>query len=440
MADEIRNGRILWTWKEISAYLDCDQRTANRWERTHSLPIHRLSSGESRSRVYAYQNELDDWLRRCGAKPGKRRRTRPLRLRPALLVLAAAGIVAAAIGWKILRGGWPEPADFAIRGNRIVFLDEGGRELGEYDTGLSNLRDDSFYHKYSQFKRRNQEEGHDLPIILIKDLDGDGRREILFTTQTQDEMKEGKLLCFDGRGHKLWEFAAGRAITYGLNKHTAAYRIHGIDATDLDGDGRSEILCIARHRLHAPNQTVLLDADGSVTGEYWNYGYLLNYEFVDLDRDGIREIVLVGTNNEYNRGVLVALDPRRMRGGSPQTPAARSPDLTPGTEKFYVLFPVADVEEMEPPSRTIDVVAVMEDGILTTRSRLAPIYYNLDFSLRVRTVQNSSIFEIKHKAAREAGGIDSVLGVDYLEALKPEFRYWTGKGWSAEPTGTAAWN
>ena len=50
------------SWKEIATYLECDRRTAIRWEKSMGLPIHRMG-GTSKSRIFAYKNELDEWLK-----------------------------------------------------------------------------------------------------------------------------------------------------------------------------------------------------------------------------------------------------------------------------------------------------------------------------------------------------------------------------------------
>ena len=54
------NGR-LDSWKEIADYLKRDVRTAIRWEKERGLPIHRVPGGK-RQAVFAYQQEIDDWL------------------------------------------------------------------------------------------------------------------------------------------------------------------------------------------------------------------------------------------------------------------------------------------------------------------------------------------------------------------------------------------
>ena len=58
------------SWKQIAAYLNRDQRTAQRWEIQRGLPVHRIPGG-LKSAVYAFPNEIEAWLR------GKLHRRRP---------------------------------------------------------------------------------------------------------------------------------------------------------------------------------------------------------------------------------------------------------------------------------------------------------------------------------------------------------------------------
>src|SRR5271166_3518575 len=56
-----RANRRLDTWKEIGAFFGRNERTAKRWETTRGLPVHRVP-GAGRANVYAYTDELADWL------------------------------------------------------------------------------------------------------------------------------------------------------------------------------------------------------------------------------------------------------------------------------------------------------------------------------------------------------------------------------------------
>ncbi len=59
----MRNEEILDSWKDISAYLDRDIRTCARWEKELGLPIYRFDKDSSRSKVFAYKSEIDEWLK-----------------------------------------------------------------------------------------------------------------------------------------------------------------------------------------------------------------------------------------------------------------------------------------------------------------------------------------------------------------------------------------
>ena len=55
-------GRRLDSWKEIAAFFGRAERTVKRWETERGLPVHRVP-GSGRSSVFAYSNELADWLK-----------------------------------------------------------------------------------------------------------------------------------------------------------------------------------------------------------------------------------------------------------------------------------------------------------------------------------------------------------------------------------------
>ena len=60
-SDPTLRGRRLDSWKEIAAYLKRDIRTAQRWEKLESLPVHRHQHDE-RGTAFAYSGEIDRWL------------------------------------------------------------------------------------------------------------------------------------------------------------------------------------------------------------------------------------------------------------------------------------------------------------------------------------------------------------------------------------------
>ncbi len=51
------------SWKEISAYVNREIRTCYKWEKELGLPVYRIDKKSSRSRVFAYTDEIDQWFK-----------------------------------------------------------------------------------------------------------------------------------------------------------------------------------------------------------------------------------------------------------------------------------------------------------------------------------------------------------------------------------------
>jgi TolB-like protein/Flp pilus assembly protein TadD len=80
----------LESWKQIAAYLGKDIRTAQLWEKNEGLPIHRQTH-TARANVFAYDAELDRWVRARHEPPLARRRRWPWGVAGA--VVASAGLL-----------------------------------------------------------------------------------------------------------------------------------------------------------------------------------------------------------------------------------------------------------------------------------------------------------------------------------------------------------
>src|SRR5947199_8842789 len=61
------------SWKEIAAYIGRDIRTAMRWEKERGLPVHRVPGDGTRQPVFAYKDELDEWLEQKEGPAGAER-------------------------------------------------------------------------------------------------------------------------------------------------------------------------------------------------------------------------------------------------------------------------------------------------------------------------------------------------------------------------------
>src|SRR6266478_977371 len=59
--DNFPVNRRLDSWKDIAAFFGRDKSTVRRWETERGLPVHRLP-GMGRGSVYAFAEELQEWL------------------------------------------------------------------------------------------------------------------------------------------------------------------------------------------------------------------------------------------------------------------------------------------------------------------------------------------------------------------------------------------
>ncbi len=434
MAVEPGKNGSLTSWKEISSYLGCDPKTCYRWEKSLGLPVHRLE-GAQKSRVFAYKEELDAWRKSRESthsldwhKPGLARAWKVAFL-ALTLVLTGATLF---FGFRKLLSP-QELAEFRIDKSALVVLNKKGGELWRFETGLDNLLDDRTYHEHFQFKR-NVSDKLIHPYLIIKDITGDGHKEVLFTAKTEDEYREGIVFCFDRRGRELWRFHAGRPIRFGRQDY-ADFATRGFGTNDLDNDGRQEVIVISHGRGFFPTQLAVLSSDGKLLGEFWNSGQITDFAPVDLERDGRKEIIFSGMNNEYKKGCLIVFDAARISGSSPQSDEKYiCPTLSAGTERFYVLFPRTDVDLNEFPIEVADSFEVLSNDLILVRMQKSRIIYELGFDLAPRIARTSHPFEQEHAVAIRMGRIKSVLDDAYFDSLKRGFLYWNGREWTGTPS------
>ena len=433
---EIDKDNLLRSWKEIAAYLGCEIRTCYRWEARHGMPVHRAEKGEKRSPVFAYKDELDRWFRET-FRDSSQSWAKPREERSYLRWIAAGVAVLALAGAFLLfrggrGGGGRQPAGFSIEGSTLVVLDKGGRELWRRDTGLEDLQTEDFYRR--NFQVMHRDEATILPALVIRDIDGDGDREVLLAPKrVGGQTGEGYLHCFNRKGAELWKFRGGRELACEGQVFSPDYRIAGFHTHDLDGDGRLETVVESFQAPGWPCQLAVLDASGKMVGEFWNTGYLRGLAYHDLDGDGREELIVCGANEEYRGGCLIVFDAGRIGGSSPQTGQYACEGLGPGLELYYVTVPLTDVAEAE--GLHVDGLRHVE---ITGNERIrvtaeSGLYYEFGFDLERLQVSWGSDYIARHREMAKAGRIASVLDGAYREALLKCVRYWDGAAWVAGP-------
>ena len=235
------NSNLLASWKEIASYLDCDVRTCRRWEKLYGLPVHRLKDA-FKSRIHAYRNEIEDWLKSSGNKRNKSiglgSLPKILR-RKFILIIAAIFVILFLIYFTFSHLQDNQPVDFRMENSNLVILNKKGKELWRYDTKFENILPNDIYKKRFQQKVVNKGVIQ-MPLIIIKDIDNDKTNEVLFSIETYDQLHSGKLFLFDYQGKIRWCFQSGKELKYGpyyYSNNSDSVIISYIDVPKYSGTG-----------------------------------------------------------------------------------------------------------------------------------------------------------------------------------------------------------
>lgn len=443
---------VLQGWKQIARHFDKDTRTIQDWEKKYNLPIRRDSPGK-KPRVYALIQELEIWEKtnRVGELNTAKQiyQSPPMPVGKSLkkyfliglhvIVFITIGLI---LGLNFLtQTGKNEhqPKDFNIEGSQLIILDGKGRELWRYDTGLTDLLSESRYRQRFQFKT-NEHLAKQPPFIIIQDINADNKNEVLFITKTKGGAAGETLFFLDSNGNEKWSYYGGRELKFGETPSSGDTRTYGIQVCDLDNKGIKEIFLIGYLPPYFPCYLEILDAKGTILGEFWNSGYILDILFCDFHGDHRKEIIISGVNNEYKQAFLAVFDSSDVRGSSPQQVERYTcRELEPSSAKYYIRFPRTDVDLLKNQLEYCWEVRQLKNGHFQARMQKSDLYYELNSKFEVVRVVVSNQFQFMHQMAVRDGKITSTLNEEYIKNIKNGVRYYNGKEWISTPSMANPW-
>ena len=383
--------KVLHSWKEIAAYLGVSVRSAQRWE-TCGLPIHRQGTG-TKARPFAYADEVKRWqattaihVIEVGASPP----AEPVESRRKWWLAGGslAVLVVAAIVW--LGGLLPMfrvPHGWTLEGSRLKVVD--ARDRFCWDRQFPPLN--RFYDDWAQDK------------VVVADIDGDGRTEVLVNYLPEPAATGGSLMCFEQNGKLRWQVRYGGSKTFGDRTFDASYCGRFVRPVRLGG--RLLLLTVANHHLWYPSQVALLDPrNGRVVEQYWHPGAIRHYVLQDLDWDGREELLLAGVNNPgsgLGHGALAVLKLPFSRAGHPAPTAGDPlPPLCGGGEWAYLMFPTPDVDAIMGILPAVTQLTVDPGGQIRVHVPLPEgggTIYSIGFDLRLQEFRFSDNFIPMHE-------------------------------------------
>ncbi len=444
MPEKENNNKILSTWKEISVYLDCDVRTCIRWENKYGLPVYRIDAS-TKSRVYAYEDELENWRKERANNNLKRSKSfsQNFNVFKIMALIIPVSILIFVVIFISSSQKNSEPVDFRIEKSNLVILNEEGKELWRHDTGLENLIGNDQYQRHFQTKKMpgsGENEGRVvLPWLKITDINNDGHKEVLFAPCTQDQYGVEYFYCFDYRGNELWKYPLGDTITY--DEVFQDFCVRGFDSEDLNNDGYPEIILITNAVTRFPTRICILNHLGKSQGEYWNSGHLSDFVAKDLNGDGIKELIVVGQNNESRKGCVFVLDPLNIEGGSPQKdPYTTSAALKTGTEKCYLLLPRTEVDLLINITEAAVKINILRNNLFEIVAGQSYINFYFNYKLEPKNIILSHTFHNLHSEYLRKGQVDSIQDEQsFIQNLLNNVLYWNGKQWVNKPSMSNSW-
>ena len=398
--------KVLQSWKEIATFLGVTVRSVQRWE-SSGLPVYRQGDGR-KARVFAYPDELKQWLEAGDLRerePAGEAVTAPLespppRYRTPRKAWWASAGVAVALGAAVLWGtgafaAAPVPAHWTLAGSTLRVLDAAEHLCWEKTLPPFGPAFDARV----------------IDKVVIADIDGDGRTEVLLSYVPAGHEQAGRLMCFDHRGRLRWESRFGAARTFGARQFDANYI--GVFVKPLTAGGRRLLLTVANHHIWYPAQAALLEpASGKVVEEYWHPGAIFHCVIHDIDGDGQPEAVLGGVNNPGDglghAGVAVLKLPFSKAPRRAPEPGDPFPPVTGGGELAYALFPLADFRRAQGHLGTVVTMSVDPSRRILVETPGFIVYY-LGPKLDVLDYRFSGEFEPLHDLAFHQGILDHKL-------------------------------
>ena len=453
-------------WKEIALHLGKGTRTVQRWEKLYGLPVHRIGR-EGGEIVFAFRDEIGRWMAATegqfggngaeapggeppassagepaptapggeaapgdGARAGRHRGGRPKAL--AIGTVAVVGIVA--LGWVLARfsgsraaprpSAAGQPAAWRMANESLVVFDSTGSTLFEHRLGFalpSSTSSDTW------------RAGDGPPPVLISDIDGDGRNEVLVKPSAVERANR-RLVCLEADGRVRFVHQPNGTRRFGDDEYADPWLVAKVLVTRGPGGSR-RLWVVSTHNLWFPSVLEELDPHGTVRQEYWSNGFI---ELVTETSWNGRPVVLVGaTNNDFRAASLAVFPPDGVTGSAPSArPAYACRNCPAGGPEAFFLFPSLCIARRSGQAGVLEAWVEHGDRVRVTVTQGGAeggaTYYTLGPEGSVRAAEISREFQAQHARLERSGVLDHSFGPSDDREMFP-VRRWDGRRFEELP-------
>jgi hypothetical protein len=410
------------SWKEIAAYLGRDVTTLIRWEKERGLPVHRVQGGKL-PRVFAFTNELDEWLRgdtpAVAEAPRVSEQPKHVRfLSPAWMTGLGLAILAVAISIVFapaLRGRAVVPHSVALISNALVARDIAGSELWSHSLGASAEPSASRW-------------------LVLRDAVGDTSDEVLAAVQLKGpagNVLSDRLHLLSAQGELRWTYEAPDRIRFREAEFAGPWSSHFVETYRAGTEPR--IAWAVHHFTWWPGLLISLTPNGERVGTFVNGGWIGH---AAGSRDG-RHLYIAGVSNAHRSYFFAILDAANPSGSSPEPEGSLTECLScpAGKPLAYYVFPRTDVSShfafpgVLPTITTFDDGRVQVDVMHTPEPAIGTTVFEFDPAGKLQRARPSDALAEWHRRLEQEGRLTHRAAA-CPDITSVKVRYWTpATGW-----------
>lgn len=315
------------------------------------------------------------------------------------------------------------PTNYEFKGNFLIIKNKSGQKLFEKNFGKNceNI--------FSPMEK----------AVAFYDLDEDGLNEVFWIDKHSDG-NPSVVYCqsYDGK-NTLWK----KEMTLKLNFPNDPVPVTALATSDvivdeLDGEPGAEAYIFSRLSGYYPSILTKVDArTGKTISYYVHDGNFGQFAILDLDGDGKKEFLISGMNNSLYSGVVMVLDPKKIRGYSPHDERHKLENSIDGEEKIYLTIPRTVVGKklehagvltscnLESLDTVRQTIRISVSDLHMNQQIPSPTYYiHFDYSLKPQSVSTSTGYEYWAEFLFKSGELNFLPNHEYLKSTLSGLKAW----------------
>lgn len=272
---------------------------------------------------------------------------------------------------------------------------------------------------------------------VFLDLDNDDAKDLLYVKSTENKLEyESAVYISSGDSEKVFYGIPLRRL-YNKRGDTllSSMNITHLNILDSARFGKDRFIFNAKHRFF-PQVIGVLDYNGNLLSQFWNYGHIELFYKDDFDKDGKTEYYFGGSNNKDNCAVFTVFDPEFIDGASPEFDITGNNNA--GTEKYYINIPGSKLLEKSDNMRNFVIgikrssdssIFVLSTEMVyrdSTGTMVQPyLMYSFDKSMNcIRVVGDDFFTKIYNREQKENPELEPLR--EYYETLRKQVMWWDG--------------